>query len=128
MIKLTNAQASAFNSPIVGKLFADPERQFPIDDAFRLADIVQEIQNKLQVYNPQLQKVIEDTGGKIQPNGQVQYPDPESSVRAQEAINKLNAVEIEIPGQKVAIKASWPNLSLAEATILRAITENDSKK
>ena len=126
MIKLTTGQASAFNSPVIGKLFSDQTRQFPIKDAFQLSDVVQQIQSRLGAYNEQLRGIIEKQGGTIHPDGKIVYEDPEGAQKAQAQINLLNEAEIELPGEKLTIDDDWPKLTLAEATILGAII-NDGK-
>lgn len=127
MIILSNGQASAFNSDIIIKLFSDPDRQFPISDAFRIADTIQQIQNRLPAYKVQLKKIIEANGGIIDPSGMVNYPDQEKASNAQKQVDELNKVEIKIPADPIEIGLDWPALTLAEATILRPIT-NGTKK
>lgn len=127
MIKITNGQASAFNTQIVANLFSDQSRQFPIEDAFRLSDIIQQIQHRMLAYKKQLKKIVEDNSGKIDANGLVKYPDDKKAQIAQEQIDRLNAIEIKVPCEPVNIDINWPKLTLAEATILRPLL-NDSIK
>lgn len=121
MIILTNGQASAFNSDIIIKLFSDSDRQFPIPDAFRISDTIQQIQNRLPAYKIQLKKIIEENGGIIDPSGSVNYPDQEKASNAQRQVDELNKVEIKIPADPIKIGLDWPALTLAEATILRPL-------
>lgn len=121
MITLTNGQASAFNSNVIAKLFSDSDRQFPIPDAFRIADTIQQIQNRLPAYKIQLKKIIENNGGVVDPSGIVNYPDAEKASNAQNQVDELNKIEIRIPVDPVDVGPQWPALTLAEATILRPI-------
>jgi len=128
MIKLTGGQASAFNSPVIGKLFTDPKRQFPFKEAFQLSDLIQQIQEKLQLYNEQLKKIIDTTGGVVDPkNGLVSYPDSSSQLKAQALIDELNKAPIEVTGEALVMSADWPNLTLAEATILRPLIKENGR-
>lgn len=119
--KITNGEAGAFNSPVIGKLFQSEDRQFPIADAFRLSDMIKCIQDRMGTYRDQAQKIIEKHTGIAAPNGMVTYKDPSKMPEAQKEIDILNKVEIEIPGEKVKMRPDWPKLSLAEATILRPL-------
>lgn len=121
MLKITNGQAAAFNTQVIANLFSDQSRQFPIEDAFRLSDAIQQIQNRLPAYKNQLKKIIEENGGIVQPSGLVNYPDPKKSETAQQQIDRLNAITFEVQCDSVSISADWPKLSLAEATILRPL-------
>lgn len=125
MIKLTNAQAAAINTDIIAKLFNDNSRQFPITDAFKLADVLQEIQKRLKVYYVKQKEIIESHGGKIHENGAVTYPKPEDQLRAAQGIAELNSIELEYPGSKLQMTHEWPKLSLAEATVLRPLVAVD---
>ena len=128
MFKVSNGQLSAFNSPVIASLFADPARQFPVQDAFRLSDLVQQIQTRLQTYNEHVRKTIKQGGGEIAKSGQVSYKNPEDQLKTQLEIDKLNEVEIELIGALVLITENWPKLSLAEATILRPITDGNTSE
>lgn len=128
MFKITNGQASAFNSSIIGKLFSDQSRQFPVADSFRLSDLVQLIQDRMRTYNEQVRKIVTANRGEILPDGRVDYEKFDDQVTANKQIMELNAVEIEIAGEKLKIKDDWPNLSLAEATILKAIIDEPAEE
>ena len=121
MIKITNGQASALSAQIIADLFADPARQFPVADAFHLSDAIQLIQARVPAYKKQLRKIIEDNGGMIDAKGLISYADDEGAEIAQKQIDQLNAIEIEIAVDPVAISSQWPKLNLAEATILRPL-------
>ena len=121
MFKISNGQASAFSSPIIVKLFSDEKRQFPIEDAFKLSDMIQSIQSRLETYRTAIKKIIDSHQGKIADNGFVTYPDEDNQRAAGIEIEKLNAVEIECPGELISPSAEWPKLTLAEASILRPL-------
>lgn len=121
MLKITNGQAAAFNTQVIANLFSDQSRQFPIEDAFKLSDAIQQIQNRLPAYKTQLRKIIEENGGCVGPSGLVDYPDPKKYEIAQQQIQRLNAISFEVQCESVCINADWPKLSLAEATILRPL-------
>lgn len=121
MFKITNAQASAFTSPTMAKLFNDENRQFPIEDAFKLSDMIQQIQTRLEPYMVSLRKIINMYGGIVADNGIVTYPNNEQRVKAEVEVNKLNAIEVEYPGDLLTPSEGWPKLTLAEATILKPI-------
>ena len=124
MIKITNVQISAFLSPVISELFNDKTRRFPIDDAFRFADLLDQIQKKAVIYQKQARKLIEDRGGEIDLDGVVSYPKDVKVMEVQNELNELNACTVEFTGEKLKIKDTWPELSIQEAIILRPITEN----
>jgi len=121
MLNLTNAQASAFNSPIISRLFQDTSRQFPIEDVFLLSAAVQEIQGKLSTYQKAAKDILDKYEGAISPEGMAVYPDQEKTVSANAEFERLNKVEMEYAINPIAVKPGWPNLTLAEATILQPI-------
>lgn len=125
MIEITNAELSGFLNPIVSNLFNDPEREFPIDDAFKLADLLSQIQQKAQIYQSQARKIIEGHGGKINPDGGVEYPENTKLSDVQKDLGILNSVVVQFPGERIKLKKdSWPKLTLMEAFILKPIVEN----
>lgn len=124
---MTNGQAAAFNTQIIADLFSDQKRQFPIEDAFLISDAIQQIQNRIPAYKIQLKKIIDDNGGRVEPTGRVIYSDRSQAETAEQQINRLNAIEIEIACNPVNIGPDWPKLTLAEATILRPLL-NGTKK
>lgn len=121
MIKLTNGQAAAFNTQIIANLFADQNRQFPIEDAFRLSDAIQQIQSRLPAYKKQLKKIVDENNGTVNEAGIVNYPDPTKAATANEQIERLNKITFEVNSEPVKMSADWPKLTLAEATILRPL-------
>lgn len=128
MIKLTNQQASAFNSPQITKLFEDDSKKFPVDIAFRIADMIAQIQQRLPEYHKQARKTVESNNGKVDSRGVVTYPDMESQAEAEKEMLRLNAVEIEIHGDPVPIDDSWPQLGLTEAMILKPLISMNGKE
>ena len=126
MFTINNGQAGAFNSPAIGKLFAAEDRQFPVDDAFRLADIIRQIHEKSSLYKDQTKKLVETNGGTIANDGRVRYKSKDDATIVQQELDKLNAVELELTGTKVKPTSAWPKLTLAEATILRPILNLNS--
>lgn len=120
-IKLTAGQASAFNSPVIAKLFADETRTFPYADAMRLSDMVTQCQGRLDAHRTQVKKILADNNGTIEDSGLIKYETLEGQRKAMEAIGLLDQTEIEINGEKVKPKANWPNLTVVEATILRPL-------
>lgn len=121
MIRLTNAQISAFNNPIIAKLLGSDDRRFPTADAFRLADIVSQIQPKTELFRTQAKKIIKDAGGDIDADGTVKYASPEVRFKVEVELKKLNDVEVEITGDLLTTTDDWPTLSVHEAMILKPL-------
>lgn len=128
MIKITAGKASAFNSPIIGQLFSDSTRKFPVKVAFQLSDLIQQIQAKLKNYNEQLKHIIEEHGGTISSSGLVTYPEGTDTKEIQSEIDKLNSAEVELTGSQLEMDDSWPNLSLAEITVLMPLIKQNGTK
>jgi len=40
-------------------------------------------------------------------------------------MTSLNTVEIEIPGNKIVMDATWPRLTIAEATVLQPLVRTN---
>lgn len=127
MIKLTNAQASAFNSPIIQKLFQDENRHFPMADAFLLSDVIKGIQDRLKAYFDQMRAIVEANHGTIDEQGRVTYGENGHAQKAAEEIAALNDIALEYIGDKVKPSSDWPKLSLAEALILNPILDLKKK-
>lgn len=121
MITLTNAQAVAFSSPIMSALFNDKDRQFPTVDAFKLSDLFMQVETRVQAYRQKQRELIESNNGIIEKSGRVTYPTQGDELIVASELAKLNAVELEYNGSKLTMSDDWPNLSLAEATILRPL-------
>ena len=123
MIKLTNSQLSMFNSPTVRNLFNSPDRTFPIEDAFALHALIEELQPKMKVYAKLMRQLLEKFGANPLPDGTINMikVSQEDRKTLQEEIEKLNSVEIEIQGETVTMKPEWPSLTLGEVTILRPL-------
>lgn len=121
MIKITNQQLSAFNSQIINKLLDDDNRVFPVEDAFRIADFIQQIQSRMRVYHERARKIVLAAGGKVDDKGQVTYDDPGGFQKADQDIRRLDAVEVELTGESIKMSPDWPKLSLKEALILRPL-------
>ena len=126
MIKLKNSQIAAFLNPIINKLFEDETRRFPTLDAFRFAELIMQIQNKALFYQDHSKKIIEKHGAKIGIDGSVSYPDTTKVADVQTELRILGNAEVEIPGDKIKWRDSWPNLSLQEAFILRPIVDMEN--
>lgn len=125
MLKLTNAQISVLNSPVVKNLCEDTTRPFPLDDAFRLAAILDAIGPRVLKFQEAARKIISRHGGEIGPTGAIAYPDTEMRVKASEELNLLNTVELEYVGEKLTPTKEWPKLTLAEAAVLRPIIKHE---
>jgi hypothetical protein len=126
MIKLTAGQASAFNSPVIAKLFADNSRTFPYGDALKLSDMVQQCQEKIKAYGEQVRKIVEDNNGTFNnPSGQIVYETMTDRQKADAAIADLDKTELEITGTPLKPTAAWPNLTIIEATILKPLLEKE---
>lgn len=122
MIRLTNVKVVAFNTPLMGKLFSDPDRRFPVKVAFRIADFIQQVQSHFKAYNDTKKNLIEKHLGKIDPKtGAVSYPNEKNAAGAVADLEELNSIEIKCDGEKVVMSDDWPYLTLAEATILSPI-------
>lgn len=125
MIRLTNSQSSALMTPIIQKLFDDETRTFPIQDAFKLTDLLTAVQGRMKAYFEQVQKIAKEDGAKIGTNGAISG----LSIDAQKKIAELNQVELEYNCDKLDITDDWPKLSLSEASILRPLLNlNGDKK
>lgn len=123
MIRITYSQVSLFNNPAIGKLFNDDKRCFPVDDALRLTDLIDQIQGKLKLYSDQVKKIIEANNGKPNEDGIINYATDADKAKAIAEIEKLNSVQVEITGDKIKPKDTWPNLAIVEAAILNCILE-----
>jgi len=123
MIKLTNAQASAFNSPVAMKLFSDQTRQFPFSDVFKLTDMIASIQRRHKTYEDTFRSIVAQYNGILTPEGRVVFEDPEDRVRGEKALSELNAVELEYPMNPVKPSPGWPSLTIVEATVLRPLLD-----
>lgn len=128
MFKITNAQAQSFSSPIISKLLNDASRPFPVDAAFQLADIIQQIHAKTKIYYEILKETIISCNGKIDDKGCVSYPDPDDRDKAELELDKLNKVEIELTGELLTKTDDWPKLSLNEAIILKPLIKMNGKR
>lgn len=126
MIRLTYSQLMNFNSPVISKLLSSDNRQFPVDDALRLAGILDQVQAKVKLYRDQARKVVEQYGGSFDAEGAVKYRTAEIRSKVEAELEKLNAVEVEINGDKLSKTDNWPNLSIFEAMILRPLLDAKS--
>lgn len=112
-------------TPIIQKLFDDETRTFPIQDAFKLTDLLTAVQGRMKAYFEQVQKIAKEDGAKIGTNGAISG----LSIDAQKKIAELNQVELEYNCDKLDITDDWPKLSLSEASILRPLLNlNGDKK
>lgn len=127
MIKIKNGEASAFNSPAIANLFNNDQRQFPVEDAFKLLDMINNIQQRLEPYRQTVKKVISEHQGKIDSKGMVSYPDAQKQESARKKIETLNQIEIEISGNRLNPTDDWPKLTLTEAAILRPLLKNGTE-
>lgn len=124
MIKLTNAQAAALASPALMNLLADQETAFPYVDAFKISDIITQVQAKQKEMQKAIRQIIEDHKGEIdEESGRVTYPSTELRKQASDKIEELNSIEMEYTGSAIKPKEDWPRLSVAIATILRPILD-----
>jgi len=123
MVKLTYGQASALVSPAITGLFNDSKRTFPMNDALRMADMIEQIGQRIKAYRGQIKKLVNEHHGTVEANGMVRYEKPEDQQAFTEAVNSLNEEVLEINGYRVKPKKNWPDLSLTEATILRPILD-----
>lgn len=121
MVKLTNREASGFVSPVIVELFNSKDRRFPIKDAFRIAEMIQDIQKKFKIAQDQTRFIIESGGGKIHEDGRVEYKTFEDQKNATEKLEELDGIVVSIPGEKIEQKDSWPDLSVQEAYLLKPI-------
>lgn len=127
MFKITTAQAANFSSPSIAKLFDDATRPFPTEDAFRLADIIDQINEKIKLYQKQARKVVEGCTGEIDKQGNITYFDPDGESKAESELEKLKSVELEFTGDLLTKTDDWPNLSLHEALILKPLIATNGK-
>ena len=120
-ITLTNAQLNAFNSPIFKALIGDKSRPFPVMDAFRLYEITTSLQDKLSTYNKTVSELLTRHNVEVLPTGEVVYKEEDVRELVNGELKKLNELEIDIPGEKLTISETWPNLTLQEISILRPL-------
>lgn len=126
MIKLTNAQAhQLLNSPAAAKLFNDEERYFPITDALKIADILEQLKPKQKIYLDIMRKIIQRHNGTAHDNGAISYESLDDQRAAGIEIYEINQAEVEITGSKIKLNEEWPKLTLAEASVLNPIIEKD---
>lgn len=125
MIKLKNSEISAFSNPIIGKLLDDPDRKFPIADAFIFADLLDQIQTKFKTHLKCTKDIIAQNKGKVDNNGLVTCENREDLAKINQELDELNAVEVEIIGDKMVWKDSWPALSIREACILKPLIKGE---
>lgn len=124
MIKLTNGQAhQLLHSPVALKLFNDEERYFPILDALKIADILEQVKQRHPAYLDVMRKIIKRHNGTTHDNGGISYENLDDQRGAGKEIMEINNAEIEIQGEKLKINGNWPKLTLAEAAILNPIVE-----
>ena len=127
MIRLTYAELMSFNSPVITKLLSSDSRQFPTDDAIRIAGFINQIQPMIKLYQEQARKTVEQFGGIIKKEGGVQYKDQETQSKVESELVKLNDVEVELTGDLLNKTDNWPNLSIYEAMILRPLINVDGE-
>lgn len=127
MIRLTYAELMSFNSPVITKLLSSDSRQFPTDDAIRIAGFINQIQPMIKLYQEQARKTVEQFGGTIKKEGGVQYKDQETQSKVESELVKLNDVEVELTGDLLTKTDNWPNLSIYEAMILRPLINVDGE-
>lgn len=127
MIRLTYAELMSFNSPVITKLLSSDSRQFPTDDAIRIAGFINQIQPMIKLYQDQARKTVEQFGGIIKKEGGVQYKDQETQSKVESELVKLNDVEVELTGDLLNKTDNWPNLSIYEAMILRPLINVDGE-
>lgn len=121
MIRLSNAQAIAFTSKIMSDLLNDSSRRFPVSDAFKIADMIKSITDKIPLYRNIIREIVHNNGGVVDKNGNVSYKDIKCRINAEKQIDELNATMIEFPGEALKPSESWPNLTLSEALILKPL-------
>lgn len=121
MVKLTNREASGFISPVISELFSSKERRFPVTDAFKIAELIADIQTKMKVHQDQTKRIIESHNGKIQSDGRVLYKDLFDQQECTKKLDELNEIEITIQGDKVKRSDQWPDLTIQEAFLLKPI-------
>ena len=127
MIRLTYAELMSFNSPVITKLLSSDSRQFPTDDAIRIAGFINQIQPMIKLYQDQARKTVEQFGGTIKKEGGVQYKDQKMQSKVESELVKLNDVEVELTGDLLTKTDNWPNLSIYEAMILRPLINVDGE-
>lgn len=128
MIKITNSQLAAFNSETINKLMTSSDRQFPTGDAFRIADFISQIEQKLKIYQTEARKLIERSGGTFGENGQVKFISQDAKKKVDIELMNLNAVEIELTGDSLTQTDQWPKLNIQEAMILRPLLNGNGFK
>lgn len=124
MIKLTNRQCDALLSPLAQKLFTNEDRKFPVDVAFKLLDIITCIRQRIKSYHTTFRDIVKRNGGTIDDLGVITYNSTQGRSKANEEIEDLMTMEIEIHGFKIPMDKSWPELTIAEAEILRPIIKD----
>lgn len=127
MIKLKNEQVAGFLSPIVSKLFDDKERRFPISAAFKLSDLIDQVQKKANNYQKHARSIVEKYGGDIKQNGMIVYASVENKEKAQLEMDELNSIEVEVMGDRLEWDDNWPDLSINEAFILKPLINTNGK-
>jgi len=121
MFKITNGMASRLLSPVVGELFTDNTRKFPVALAYKLNRAIGKVRTEMEQYRTEYRKIIKSNGGVVdQKTGAITYKTQADSFKAVGEVAILDAVEIEINADRVPME-SLPDLSLAEVSVLEGL-------
>ena len=124
MIKLSNDEQQALLSKAAVRLFTDSNRPFPTKDIFQILDLIELIEKRSKTYREQFKKIIDDHNGKVDDRNNVTYETDEDKAKAIEKILELNAATLEYNFEPLTVDDKWPNLTLAEASILKPLIRN----
>lgn len=121
MITISNAELANFLDPALNELLNDKTRRFPTADVFKISDLLDQIQMKVRVYQKCAKTIMEDCGGTLDEKGVMSFRAIADKQKAEKEIDNLNRESVEIQGDLIPWKKSWPDLTIREAVILRPI-------
>lgn len=126
MIRTKNSEAIKLLSPVIGNLMSSPDKIFPIKDGYWISKLIKTATAELETYQEKIKEVMEKYKGVVEEKDgmvTVTYPSVENAKLANAETDELGQIEIELPFKKVVAKNTWPDLTLAEITLLEIFTD-----
>ncbi len=125
MIMVKNTDLAKITSQIMGKLIV--EKTFPLKDAYWINRIMKKAETEVKLYHETVREIVEDHGGKTTERedgmATVKYDSLDKQKEASDKILELGEVEVELSVDKLIAKDTWPNLTIAEVSVLDAFTD-----
>jgi len=120
MFTITTGQADKFQQPDTKAILAKP---FPFVDAYRFNQLLKEILAKLEPFNEQAKRILEQYNCTIEPSGKINFPNSAAQINYLGELQKLYKVKIELTGEKIRPSLQWPSLTIAEVNLLEPLLE-----